>query len=338
MESLLEPISADTPTGVDLSYDPIYNDLAVLIQGTPDNQFEENSAKEPNWNAIRKMSEEGLKRSKDLQIAIYFAVAQMQTAGVEGAARGLEIIAGITRQYWDTLFPNLDPDDNDPTQRVNIISQLAVEPGSFGDPIKFIERFTAAPIFTVPGLGPVTIAYLTNDPRMGAGPGVGKLPELAAANAEGVKAGEDALRRIAAAIHAVDDFLVQTLGRGSAPSFDVLIKTVDRGLRPFDELAGQAAVADPGDAGETAAVGSAGAAKSGAAISGDICSPEDVRKMLRKIRDYYEKNEPSSPVPLLLQRVEKLVGLSYLELLMNLTPDARSTFDMLMGPQDEPTE
>ena len=154
MDPLLEPISADAPCGVDLSYDVVYNDLAVLIQGTPENQFEENSAKEPSWPPIRKMAEEGLKRSKDLQIAVYWTVAMSQIAGMAGAARGLEVIAGITRQYWDSLFPALDPDDKDPTQRVNIVSQLTVEPGGYGDPIKFIDRLNAAPIFNAPGLGP----------------------------------------------------------------------------------------------------------------------------------------------------------------------------------------
>ncbi len=334
MDTLLEPISAEAPCGVDLSYDPVYNDLSVLIQGTPENQFEPGSAKEPNWPNIRKLSEDALKRSKDLQMAVYFAVAITQIEGVAGAARALELIAEMVRKYWDGLFPNLDPDDKDPTQRVNILSQLTVEASTYGDPIKFINRLGTAAIFSVPGLR-VTADFLTVEPKAGAGTGAAKLPEIVAgANPAEVTAGIEALRRVVAAVHSLDDFLIQTLGRASAPSFDPLIKAVDKVLRLFDGLT-PAAGAEPGAAGAEGGVvaGVAAAPKQG--ISGEIRSPDDVRKVLKQVREYYAKNEPSSPIPLLLERAERLVGRDFLSLLTNLTPAARPVFDVLMGPTAE---
>ena len=337
MDALLEPISADAPTGEDLSYDPIYSELAVLVEGTPETQFSE--AKEPNWAAVRKAAEAGLKRSKDLQIAVYHTVALTQTAGMAGAAQGLELIAGIVRKYWETLFPSLDPDDLDPTQRVNVLAQLSVESGGYGDPIKFIDRLSAAAIFRVQGLV-VTIAFLTQEATPGAGTGAAKLPAMmAGGNPEEVAAGTEALRRVAAAVHALDDFLIETLGRGTAPSFDPLIKTVDKGLRIFDALVAPSAGETTED--EGGAAGGATAQSSGPArqkISGEIQSNEDVLKTLAKIRDYYKAHEPSSPVPLLLRRAEKLVGKNYLELLTNLTPSARSELDVIIGEVDETAE
>lgn len=338
MDALLEPISADAPCGEDLSYDAVYNDLAVLVQGTPENQFETGSAKEPDWAELRKQSEAALRRSKDLQIAVYFTVALMQTKGLEGAARGLELLAGIVRSYWDTLFPNLDPDDKDPTQRVNILSQLTVEQGSFGDPIQFIERFFKATIFQVPGLK-VTLNYLANEASPGAGIGATHLPEImAGGDPEGVKAGIDALRRSVAAIHGMDDFLIETLGRTSAPSFEALIKVMDKGLRYFDNLQSSAAPGGGTAAGEgvAAAPVAGGAAYVGHPVAvGEIRSLDDVRKTLAKIREFYAANEPASPVPILLRRAERLVGKNFLELLTNLTPSARSEFEVLAGPDTE---
>ena len=55
--------------------------------------------------------------------------------------------------------------------------------------------------------------------------------------------------------------------------------------------------------------------------------------MLQKICDYYAANEPSSPVPILLQRARKLVGLDFLALLDNLTPSGKSAVDPLVGPE-----
>lgn len=338
MDPLLEPISADTPSGVDLSYESVYNDLAVLMEGTPENQFEPGSAKEPDWPTIRRMSEESLKRSKDLQIAVYFTVALARTDGMEGAARGLELIAGLVRQYWDTLFPNLDPDDKDPTQRVNILSQLSVEQGSFGDPIKFIGRLTAAPIFRVPGLA-VTMDFL-KDELAGGDAATPRLTEiLAAADPKALEAGGAAVRRVAAAVHATDDFLIENLGRTAAPSFERLIKATDRGLRLIEGLTAKTPTAAPAaapaaPAAETAAPVSAPARTfaAGPSIAGEVRSLDDVRKALSKIREYYAANEPASPVPLLLQRAEGLVGKNFLELLENLTPNGRSEFDVLLGP------
>lgn len=340
MDALLEPISDASPTGVDLSYDPVYNDLAVLMEGTPENQFETGSAKDPDWPAVRKLAEESLKRSKDLQIAVYFTVALTRTAGMEGAARGLELIAGTVRKYWANLFPNLDPEDPDPTQRINILSQLTVDQGSFGDPIKFIERISVAPIFQVPGLA-VTMALLKQE-SSGDGKGGARLGEImAAADPSAVQAGGDALRRAVGAVHALDDFLIETLGRASSPSFDPLIKVLDRGVRLFDGLdpsavtagvdALLASEAPAGPSGPSVAARRTPAA--GPAVAGEINSPEDVRRTIAKICEYYEANEPSSPVPLLLKRAERLVGKNFLDLIDNLTPSARSEFTVLMGPE-----
>ncbi len=332
MDPLLEPISDDAPSGVDLSYDIVQNDLAVMIQGTPDNQFEENSAKEPSWPPIRKMAEEALKKSKDLQIAVYWTVALSQISGMVGAARGMEVIAGMTRQYWDTVYPQLDPDDKDPTQRVNIISQLTVEPGGYGDPIKFIDRLNTSAIFAVPGLGPVSIDLITKEGGLGAA----KVPEIAAnANPEEVLAGVTALRGVLNSVHSLDDYLIDTVGRGNAPSFDPLIKALDKGVRLFEGIGA------PGEtpAGEDmAADGPVAAAAGGvtkkSAISGEIHSSDDVRKIIQKICDYYAANEPSSPVPILLQRANKLIGMDFAALLENLTPSGKSVLSPLVGPEE----
>ena len=328
MDLLLEPISADAPCGVDLSYDVVYNDLAVMIQGTPENQFEAGSAKEPAWPPIRKLAEDSLKRSKDLQIAVYWTVALSQTAGVTGAARGMDVIAGITRQYWESLFPSLDPDDKDPTQRINIISQLTVEPGGYGDPIKFIDRLNAAPIFLAPGLGPVSVQLLTKDATLGA-----RLPEIAAsANREEVVAGVTALQSLLSSVHALDDFLIATVTRSRAPSFDPLIKALDKGVRMFEGIGATAATA----AGEEAAA--AGATAGGAAapvkkgISGEIQNIDDVRKLITMICDYYGAHEPSSPVPLILQRANKLIGLNFLALVENLNTAGKTPLETTFGP------
>jgi type VI secretion system protein ImpA len=45
-----------------------------------------------------------------------------------------------------------------------------------------------------------------------------------------------------------------------------------------------------------------------------------VFKALDKICDYYEKHEPSSPIPLLLRRAQKLSSMTFLEIIRELAP------------------
>ena len=216
---------------------------------------------------------------------------------------------------------------------------MTVEKGSFGDPVRFITRFASAPIFRVPGLA-VSIDYLTAEPVPGMPAVSARLPEiLASGNAEDIKAGTDALRRTVAAVHALDDFLIMTVGREAAPSFDPLIKALDKGLRVIDgaisPASSESAVAPVEAATTMNLAASAAPHRAGPAISGEIQSLDDVRRSLAKIRDYYAANEPASPVPLLLLRAERLVGKGFLDLLKNLTPNSRSEFDVHLGPQPE---
>jgi type VI secretion system protein ImpA len=70
-------------------------------------------------------------------------------------------------------------------------------------------------------------------------------------------------------------------------------------------------------------------------MRGDILSREDVNRALDKICQYYEKNEPSSPIPLLLQRAKRLVSLSFVEILKDLAPDSMKQIDMVAGTRKE---
>ena len=218
-----------------------------------------------------------------------------------------------------------------------------MEPGSYGDPIKYIDRLSSAAIFRAPGLGPVTLNFLkTESPSAGGGAVLGstRLAEIVAnSNPEEVAAGLDALRRVLNAVHSVDDFLIETLGRGVAPSFDLLIKALDKGLRPFDALVGEASPTEEAAAlkeAETGGTTAAGPARRGGTpISGEIQTPEDVRRTLQKICDYYAAAEPSSPIPILLKRAQRLVGKSFLDLLDNLAPGGRAEIDVIAGPVPE---
>jgi type VI secretion system protein ImpA len=60
--------------------------------------------------------------------------------------------------------------------------------------------------------------------------------------------------------------------------------------------------------------------------------------MMDKICGYFETYEPSSPVPLLLQRAKRLVSKSFLEVLRDVAPEGVSQASVVAGVPDEDEE
>ena len=85
------------------------------------------------------------------------------------------------------------------------------------------------------------------------------------------------------------------------------------------------------EADEAAPPAAAGVAPGAGGASGEIRSKADIIKAMDKICSYYEKYEPSSPIPLLLRRVQRLVNKSFLEIIKDLTPGTLSTIEQLAG-------
>ena len=87
-------------------------------------------------------------------------------------------------------------------------------------------------------------------------------------------------------------------------------------------------------AGEGVTRGGDGAAR-GLAVSGAIRSREDVLLLIDKICRYYSEYEPSSPVPLILSRTKRLVTMSFLDILKDLTPGGVQEFGVIAGIKEE---
>jgi type VI secretion system protein ImpA len=69
--------------------------------------------------------------------------------------------------------------------------------------------------------------------------------------------------------------------------------------------------------------------------SGAIESRDDVARALDLVLDYYKTNEPSSPVPLLIQRAKRLVSMSFMDALRDLAPAGMKELQAIAGVADE---
>jgi type VI secretion system protein ImpA len=66
-----------------------------------------------------------------------------------------------------------------------------------------------------------------------------------------------------------------------------------------------------------------------------INSREDAMKLLDLVCRYYEVNEPSSPLPLLVGRARKLAEMDFIGILRELAPDGLSQAQNVVGQRDE---
>ena len=138
----------------------------------------------------------------------------------------------------------------------------------------------------------------------------------------------DAIVGAQGAVKGIDEFLTKTVGSSRAVAFDSLtslLKELQKTVAPY---------AAPNEnveaAGESAgAVGGAPAEAQG--ISGTVRSRQDVIRVLEQICDFYRKTEPSSPVPLILQRARRLVDMDFVQLLTDLAPDSVKQIHAIAG-------
>jgi type VI secretion system protein ImpA len=117
-------------------------------------------------------------------------------------------------------------------------------------------------------------------------------------------------------------------------NFDELTKTLKQVQGCVASFIGAPPV--EGTAAAEAAAG--GAATATVSIPGAINSREDVVRALERICDFYRLNEPSSPVPLILYRAQRMAKMNFMEIVNELTPDAVTTVKGVTGRQPgEPT-
>lgn len=111
LEQLLSPICAARPAGEDLAYSVIFDEIREARRADDPGLAQgdwEVAPKRAEWARVRQLCEEALRRSKDLQLAVWYAEALTRLDGFDGLALGLRLVTGLLRRYWDDGFPSLD--------------------------------------------------------------------------------------------------------------------------------------------------------------------------------------------------------------------------------------
>jgi type VI secretion system protein ImpA len=329
VEELLQEISTEAPCGEDLEYDLAYGDMERAAEGTPEQQFGDTivPAEDPDWRDLKRKASALLPRTKDLRVVIYLARAVIHIDGLPGFRDCIALLRGYIDQYWDTVYPQLDPDDdNDPTLRVNTLSTLC-------DADVTLRYVRKAPLVSSRavgqfGLHDIEVARGEVPPAQGE-----EAPDAATIEAAFLDADVESLQETSHAVReaiegsqALESTLTEKVGVGNSLSFQPLVHVLqqaDHILTEQLERRGVGIDEAEGEADQAEGAGEAAGHAAGEAqrLTGEITSREDVIRALDKICTYYDRYEPSSPLPLLLKRAKRLATKSFLEILRDLTPD-----------------
>lgn len=334
VEALLQPVSSEDPCGPSLEYDKAYLELLRMGRGKPEQRQGDAviPAEEPDWKEVQGGAMELLARTKDLRVALLLTRALLHTDGFAGFAQGLALLRGLVDRYWEPVHPRLDPDDNnDPAARVNILGELA-------DPEGIVRSFRLVPIVDARGIG----RFNLRDVAIAAGelPMVDGAPDqaligaaFAAADASAVAATGSAARDIQNQVKALLARVNEHVGEGNGPDLSRLKQLVDQADRVIRE---HTPTSVEGDGAVTGGTNGAGAPAQ--ALTGEVRSREDVLRALDKIVLYYERNEPSSPVPVLIRRCRRLATMGFMDIMRDVAPSGLSEVEVLRGKTDEESQ
>ncbi len=335
VEELTAPISDDDPCGADVEYDAEFQAMESAFQEKPEQEYGDTviPGEPPDFKTVRDNAFTLLDRSRDLRPLAYAAVATLHTDGLPQFRDILAAIAVCLEQYWDSIHPQLDPDDdNDPIMRMNALQMLnerscvarGVENAVLVE-LRGVGRFS---------LRSIDLAEGHEKPREDE-----EVPEPLAIKDAFAQADDEYVSELRAAVTgAVEQFEAvvrvwdEKVGTSAASlDFGVATQALIRLRTVLAEYAGgDEEAAEEAAEGEEGAAG--GATKS---ISGAVNSRDDVTRVFDRVIEYYRRNEPSSPVPLLVERARRLVEADFTQIIQDIAPDALNQADIVTGRRDE---
>jgi type VI secretion system protein ImpA len=323
IERLAQPVAVAGPCGIDLDST---SELAALEAQRIFGRLTAPEV-ESDWHALRSHSALLLSKSKDLRALVHFAAAVARTGTLIEALRVLALLEPWFTTYWNDLYPRLD---EDALARRNALN-------CFADRVAIIDPLRRLPIVTHPQLGAFSLRDI--DIAMGAQPNPDseRAPRtetevsvaIQEANAPALRELYEHAQRASAALKTVQEMMGSRCGAAAVPTLEPLIKQLARIQQLLSVRMGNEVARDGGGA-------SSNSDESQVAPQSFnlIKSRQEAVSALDAVMEYFRRHEPSSPVPLLVERAKRLVSMDFLEVLADLAPEALEHARKATGAKD----
>jgi type VI secretion system protein ImpA len=325
-EALIHPLGGDDgPCGKDLEDTQemaAIDAFRVFGQATP-------LKADTDWRAIRDASAEALETCKDFRLLAHLAAANLRLTGLQSLSDALGVAARWLELYFDQVYPRLD--GSDAVLRKNAL-------GYFADRMAIVDALRRIPLVKNPQLGPVSLRHVElAEGNLKPGPDEGEPPTESQVMGAFAGAPQEDLTQLAAtlnaaleALKAIETAMVASQGVQAAPSMAPLIQPLSR----MREIVGSYIRAPAAEGAAAGADGASGSAAAPAGISGEIRSREDAIRSLDAVSDFFRRAEPSSPVPLFVDRAKRVIARDFLEVLAELAPDSVADVKRVGGIRD----
>ena len=270
------------------------------------------------WPEIKARAVEALGKTKDFRLLTYLAAALLRTDGLLPFLDTLGVASRWLQAYWAEVFPLID---EDAIVRRNALS-------GFADPHAVLDALRRAPLVSSRQHGrfsfrDVEMATGQAQPAEGEAVPDGRLIDSAFGSVplDNLVATQGGLAGAIAALKAIDARMRSEGGSEAAPE----VERLQTQLARMDALVRKQMAARPDAAGlvEANAAGEGDAAQAaGPGAVGAIRTRQDAVRAMETVAEFFRQNEPSSPIPLLLDRAARLVSKSFLDVLADMAPDA----------------
>jgi type VI secretion system protein ImpA len=319
-QGLLQPIAADQPCGENLEDTPLlasFDSFRVFGSQTsrdiaPPAEPGVHPEKLPDWNEVKTHALDTLGRSKDLRVLAYLGAALLRTDGVQAFCQTIQVASQWLETNWAATYPLVD---EAPTGRQSALN-------CFSDRMAVIDGLRRAPLVSN-RLGRVSLRDA--DAAGPVSPDKEPSPEqkhvdalFLAAPLEELKALRQSVIGAIAALRRIEAQMREA-GPDAAPTFEPLLVQLTNGNKLFERQLAKRPDAEPDVAVSAESVGAGGAPTAGVNVKG-IASREDAIRALDAVADFFRRAEPSSPVPLLVDRAKRLVSKNFLEVLEEIAP------------------
>jgi type VI secretion system protein ImpA len=324
-----------------------------------------------DWPAVLDRAQELRAHGRDLRLLVIVTRALANEEGLAGLAQGLTLIARTFDQYWDTMHPALRPGApprDAALRRINALLDLQNQEGLLAN-LRQTTFFAPRAIGPISGRDLEQSALDERVMLLEAASGLNASEKAALASAhaqllnrvrsgcaaQADQAGAEMTSLIAdagaavAALDAVEAALNARLEGGGAAVPELkrflqrLLTTLERNsaagpttngaAKPSPQPAEPATPARNGHGADTMA-SVASYAEPNTGLPDRISSRDDVVKCLDLVVAFYDRTEPSSPIPHLARRVRRMVHMDFVELMEDLAPSGLKEFRLLAGVPD----
>lgn len=352
LADLCGPISPPAPAGINLEYDSRFQELLRISQGTREQQYGKTiiAAKPPDWNLMRQLCNDLVQETRDLRLGVLLVETSTHFDGLEGCAQAMDMLRAWVCDLWADVHPQLDAEDQfDPFERINSLARLS-------DDANLPRQILGIPLADVGPHHCVTLADIDTVRNVSAVL-QGGAPRMSAAEIEAafltvelseLRRSYDCVQSIQHSLNGIIQFLdrqssvgvwnANSLRRRLKDAHEVLKHHLRNRLSAADSVMAEITFKTPtkeSTADPVSWVGTTSYSEEACGIGSAIQSRQQAADSMEEIIEFFERHEPSSPVPLLLKRAKRLINQGFVDILRDVAPNGLSQVQSLTGVSDD---